>query len=566
MLIRFVVSFSFKPVWTRLQELMVQKAVLTKLYQAGQREHHEVRDLMESMTGIKNAPDGIRLLAQSKRAIFRAGVIAVLAARRLAGGPHRNGTFGHAVQVRGEQFSLLDNQQLSNDAALPAVDDSSLAASAHSLVHLLAHFEPFAAATSERSRRSLLSSISSARSSPMMRPGGEDDRSALATIRRVAHALHKRNRQLEQDVNLAVTEAWASKEQAKVLMDDMTRSNAQFTMIAREQLDSERRRVAQLEHEHAVELAQIRRLEEQLAAANADRSTMVSANEFQEVRANREEYAQTARELESQCDILQRQLQGEREKAKQSYGATIEGLEAKLQLSSKRLADLVEENQELQASLRKKAADLATVERDSKAGADLHSELQSNLQQCMSKNQQLIERIRILERELQEHREFSHKLKSSALQQDSARQQHELQLSHLQLELKEKERELSKAQDLIRTLTAATRAATNELDTQMHYARHIARRPSLASTPSGAPSAYAQPPLYPVANHASPSLSHTYPLPPSSAAASKASGLNGTNALRFDELPTDRASTSTYRQDFAPVPTTTRAEAKVERE
>jgi hypothetical protein len=82
------------------------------------------------------------------------------------------------------------------------------------------------------------------------------------------------------------------------------------------------------------------------------------------------------------------------------------------------------------------------------------------------------------------------------MQYDANKQQWELTLAHLQSEIREKERELSKSQELIRTLTAATRAATNELDTQLHFSRQIhtvARRTPTTSTPSGA---YPQLPTY----------------------------------------------------------------------
>src|SRR4051812_30129669 len=103
---------SFKPVYTRLQELTLQKFVLTKLYHAGLREHQEVRQLMHAMTGTavssaaSSIKDGVRLLPHGMKALFRAGVIAVLAARRLVQGSRRSNAFGQMIQVRGEQFSL----------------------------------------------------------------------------------------------------------------------------------------------------------------------------------------------------------------------------------------------------------------------------------------------------------------------------------------------------------------------------------------------------------------------------------------------------------------------------
>jgi chromosome segregation ATPase len=115
------------------------------------------------------------------------------------------------------------------------------------------------------------------------------------------------------------------------------------------------------------------------------------------------------RDMESELHTAQRTLSAEREKSDLAYSLTVDGLESKLTLSSKRLQELSEENTQLQVYLRKKTTELANMERSLKESADLHSELQHNLETCMNKNQQLIERIKLIENECQEHRAFSHK-------------------------------------------------------------------------------------------------------------------------------------------------------------
>lgn len=84
---------------------------------------------MIAMTGNTNAPTGVRALPRAARSLFRSGVLAVLAFGRLARGGRRGSprSFGLLVQVRGEQFSLLDNNQLSADASKSA----GTAAAAH---------------------------------------------------------------------------------------------------------------------------------------------------------------------------------------------------------------------------------------------------------------------------------------------------------------------------------------------------------------------------------------------------------------------------------------------------
>lgn len=68
---------------------------------------------------------------------------------------------------------------------------------------------------------------------------------------------------------------------------------------------------------------------------------------------------------------------------------------------------------------------------------------------------------------------------------------------------------MSKSQDLIRTLTAATRAATNELDTQLHIARQVVapiRRTPMTAGVYAPPASFAHVSPYPQATPVAPLL------------------------------------------------------------
>lgn len=108
---------ALKPLQSKLHEMQIQKSVLNSLYTIGCREHAEVRALMIAMTGVPT-PTGVRAFVHgAKRSLFRAGVLAVLAARRFQVGPRKGAVYGRSVVIRGEQVNLIDNVQLSADAS-----------------------------------------------------------------------------------------------------------------------------------------------------------------------------------------------------------------------------------------------------------------------------------------------------------------------------------------------------------------------------------------------------------------------------------------------------------------
>ena len=309
---------------------------------------------------------------------------------------------------------------------------------------------------------------------------GSDDSSDLAVIRRLAIQLATRNGQLQAECKALQDELWSEREQARALGEEMSNSHAQLLRLAQEQTDSERRRCDRLESELASDRSQIRKLEETLTALSSQKATMVAGQEYQEVRTSREEHARRVRELESELHALERSAERERVDAERHLEEQTSRYEGRLEQHVKRMKDLTEENAALQAQLRKKASEYTNLERQLVEASDIHADMKSNLDTCLSKNSQLVERMKIVERELSEHRVFSQRLKERTDAKDSRTAQFEMALQHLQNDLRDKERELVKSQELIRTLTAATRAATNELDTQLHLARMgvpIAKRP-----------------------------------------------------------------------------------------
>lgn len=387
------------------------------------------------------------------------------------------------------------------------MDDSSLSSSAQSLLALLAHFEPITsggtragtgfASSYSANRSSLFSRLTApTRFAPSLRAQGVafEDSAEIAVIRRVALAMANRTKALERELALAKTDAWTAKEQSRVLIADMQATHAQLTQLHTQSLEHEKARVARLEEEHTQDLNALRRLEDQLNQMTALKNSMVSREEFDGLRNAREEIARTARDLDSQLTSLKHLNASEREKAALNLSQAIEVRENKLSAFNQRLHASADENTQLHHVIQKKTADLATMERSLGEAASLHEELARNLELTLSKNGQLAERIRVLEGECQEHRVFSQKMKSASVQFESSKAQSEATLHHLQSELREKERELQKSQEMVRTLTAATRAAANELDSQMAYSKSFVRRPapapqsSVGHTPQQQPS------------------------------------------------------------------------------
>lgn len=80
-------------------------------------------------------------------------------------------------------------------------------------------------------------------------------------------------------------------------------------------------------------------------------------------------------------------------------------------------------------------------------------------------------------------------------------------MSSLQSELRDRDRELAKGQELIRHLTAATRAATNEIDAQMAIAARTGRAAGMPPRPNHATPTHSPYPLL----SATPTLSALYP-------------------------------------------------------
>lgn len=357
---------------------------------------------------------------------------------------------------------------------LPVVDDSSLSVSAQGLIHLLGHFEPFSEQHDGRHQRTLLARLTSVRYVGGNGGGGgvggrnDDDNNDIAIIRRVALNLANRNRTLERDVQISATEAWTAKEQAKSLCNEMESTHKSLLQLSQDATSTERQRVKELQTYLQTSQTEIRKLEESITHLTQQKSSMIPANEHVQLRSSYEEVCRRKNELESEVSNLQRTLQTTKESSQLQYQLGLESFETRLNTSSQRQKELLEENGQLQTYLKRKTSELSQMERTLIEMKDFEKDLHKNLETCMSKNQTLIERIRLIEKEVGEHRQFSHQLKTSTLQFESSKQHWELTLASLQSELREKERELSQTQELVRTLTAATRAATNELDAQLH--------------------------------------------------------------------------------------------------
>jgi chromosome segregation ATPase len=282
---------------------------------------------------------------------------------------------------------------------LPVVDDTTPSVSAQSLVSLLAHFEPFADGPA-RSDRSLLSRIcGSVRFVPSQRAQGiiAEDHAPISIIRRVALGMATKTKALEREVAATSSAAWAEKEEAKTLIADLQATHAQISRLEQEKLESERRRVASLETEVQQQATQIRRLEEELSTLSQSKMRLES------------DHIRSVRELESQQSHLQHQLAVEREKSQLAYTLAVEERDAKLNQCHRRLTAMTEENEQLQQLLRRKTSDLASLERGAHEHSDAFKEIQRSLEQSQTKNSSMLERIRVLEGELHEHRQYSHK-------------------------------------------------------------------------------------------------------------------------------------------------------------
>ena len=320
--------------------------------------------------------------------------------------------------------------------------------------------------------------------------GGADDPSPVAAIRRVALALATRNKALERDLAVGSTDAWAAKEEARTLVADLQATHSQLAKLAQDSLEHERRRLATLEAELAAQTSALRHAEEQLAAVTATKNAMVSAQEYEVVRSSRDEYARTARELESKLSALAHTAATDREKGALAQQAAVAERDSKLAGYQRRMHEMTEENQELQVHLRRKTGELAALERALQQGGEAHAAALDQLNATSDRHASLLERIKALESELGEHRVFSAQMQSQAAQLEAVRQGNEAALAQAASEMREKERELAKSQELIRTLTAATRAATNELDSQLQYtSRQAARRAGPGPGPGPGPGA-----------------------------------------------------------------------------
>ena len=101
---------ALRPIWSRVQDLILQKSIQSRLLRKAEKDQKEVRALMLAMTGATAAPWGVRQLTPRgivPRALFRSGVIAVLAARRLLMSPRRSyQVYGTQIEVRGEHLPL----------------------------------------------------------------------------------------------------------------------------------------------------------------------------------------------------------------------------------------------------------------------------------------------------------------------------------------------------------------------------------------------------------------------------------------------------------------------------
>jgi hypothetical protein len=138
------------------------------------------------------------------------------------------------------------------------------------------------------------------------------------------------------------------------------------------------------------------------------------------------------------------------------------------------------------------------------------------------------------------------RLKTAALQYESSQQQSEAVTAHLQSELRDKERELSKSQELVRTLAAATRAATNELDSQLHYSQTARRGTPAVGSASGAPVpafSYGQPsPARPFSAYSNSLTNVTSAAAAPTPTPALASGLQGGSSVRLRHHPGGRLS------------------------
>lgn len=481
----------YKPLFHRVQELLLQKAILTRLYHDGLREHDAIRQLMLALTAKSsvNSPTGVRASTNPPRALFRAGVIAILAARRLRFGRRRDNQFGETMLVRGQQVAIIDNSQISNNTDLPGVDDMNAANSAQSLLQLLNHFDPTSkqssTPSSQSSSRSLLDRLSTVRVYGRSRYHGVEGQSGehgeVAIVRRIALELASSNQTLQRDLQLAESERWRAREEAKKLLSDMQSTHAQIVQLEREAVQRERERSSKMEVELRQLHSQFQQLQEQLNAA----------------KQVREDDARAKHALKSELSSVKQQLNSLLEQHHHMLEAASDERETKLNEYSKRLAELSDENSELQSYVRKRTNEIAAMERAVKESTELHAELKHNLDISLHSNQQMKERIKVLESELMEHRQFSQRLKSAAMQSESSRHELELTLSHLHAELRDKEHELTKSQEIIRTLTEATRAATNELDSQLAMNRQTGNRPThqhLLAPYSASASLYHHPP------------------------------------------------------------------------
>jgi chromosome segregation ATPase len=510
---------ALKPLQVRAGELGIQKSLMIRLLRRAEAESSDARQLMEAMTGVV-APVGVRAiqpLQRARRALFRAGVIAVLAARRMREGARRRDHLGLLAPVRGggrddnddDVLSLLDNTCLSADANLPpGLDDSTLASSAQSFVALMAHLEPATPESalgkthrhyySARDNAPLLARLSGSSSSRYRShnsSGGTDDAAAvtpIGVIRRVALGMATRSKQLERDLSVATTDAWAAREEARTIVADLQATHAQLVAVAEEQLASERSRVQALDAEVRALQQGLREAQESLSECHATRQSMVTRSEFEGMRQAKEDQVRLVRDLEAQLSTLQSSQRSEREKAALESSLTREAMEAKLEHFKRRLMDATREQTELQQSMQRKTNELAAAQRATKEAEERQVDAARNIENLQAKLGAASERIKVLEVELGEHRHFSHKLKSAALGLESSRAHADAQVAHLSAELRERERELHKSQELVRTLAAATHAATTELDSQIVYTKGIARRAGLATMPT--PQQQHQPP------------------------------------------------------------------------
>jgi chromosome segregation ATPase len=441
---------AYKPLHTKLHDLQFQK-----LFWA-QRAHyfHRIQlQINETAQGLVKAQSNQVNYDERKRRIsFRSAALTVVAALCWGKQAGKAEFYGKSVKVQGETVQILksDAENFTTGAALelPPIDEGTASKAALSLSKLLAKLDADYAVAGDSHRLSLLQNLGigyyrfqtrlqglSLESN--VKPRVIDSIADINVIRSAAFNLASRGRELETELDSLSSELNRFEEELRVAKNTISK-----------QEETQQRAILT-----------IQKLEQNIENYEENRPNFVALEEFRIACKHRDELeklvhslrAELIKKAEEQREKLL-EIQKKNDKEVKQLNEIINSQQRETQISK-------EEIMTLTAFVKKKSNEITALERGRKNEIESNSELQRNLEQCIQKNKLLLNRAKHSEQQFNTINSIHRQLQAQFTEVENKWRMSEKAREEFAEQLSNREKEIGKCQDLIRSLTTAHRAA-----------------------------------------------------------------------------------------------------------